>query len=360
MTDKRAVVALALLAVVVLACGRPRATAHPEPTLTPGPTTAAAGATQLLAISTVPRLIPAPTAQDRLDAANLVRRAGAQATFESATWSSVDTPAGYDQLQQSLRGADTFGYQTLLNLKVIDTTALAVPARLAHQSLDSAATESAFHALIDRLRPSLHSVRYLAIGNEVDVYLSAHPSAWDSYLRFYTDAVAYVHATVPDVLVGVTSTFDGARLGTAAQVAALNRVSDVEILTYYPLGPHFSPRPPSTAAGDIAQMLTIAGPNPLVLQEVGYPSDPRLASSEPAQAAFVTNVMAAWRQAGARIPMLNWFALHDFTADICDQFSVYYLQPHDTNFRAYLCSLGLRHADGTAKPAWTALQNRPR
>jgi hypothetical protein len=349
---RRSALLIAVLAALVLACGQPRpvATAPAPPPVT---VTAGTAGGQLLAISTVPRLQPPPAAPDYLTALDEVRQAGATASFESATWSDADQPAGFAKLTDAVESAHRRGQIVLLNLKVIDTTVLAVPADLARRPIDQLTTR--FHALVDRLQPHLAGVRYLAVGNEVDVYLSAHPQAWNAYLSFLTDAAAYVHRKLPGVAVGVTSTFDGARGASAAEVARLNTVTDVEILTYYPLGARFVPRPPATAGADLDQMLTIAGRKPLVLQEVGYPSAAQLASSEQAQAAFVTAVTTAWHRAGDRIPLLNWFALGDFTPQICDEFSLYYLQPHDVNFRAYLCSLGLRRVDGTPKPAWTAL-----
>jgi hypothetical protein len=125
-------------------------------------------------------------------------------------------------------------------------------------------------------------------------------------------------------------------------------------MTYYPLGARFVPRPPDTANADIAQMVSMAAGRPLVLQEVGYPSSTRLSSSEGVQAEFATRVMAAWHAAGPKIPLLNWFALHDLTTEVCDTFTRYYALPGDANFAAYLCTLGLRRADDAPKPSWQA------
>jgi len=308
----------------------------------------------VLGISAVPRLQPPPGLQDYLDAAALVRDAGARAGFESATWSDLDTPAGRSKLTDAVGSAAGRANAVLLTIKVIDTTVKAVPSDLAGSTFDSAALVGRFHALLDQLRPALAGkLRYLSIGNEVDVYLGAHPEAMEPYRRFLADAVGYAHTLFPGVLVGVTSTYDGAR-----RVSTLNDLTDVVVLTYYPLGPRFVPRPPSTAAPDLAAMLELAGDRPLVLQEVGYPSDPVLSSSEQRQAEFVTAILAAWKAAGARVPMLNWFALGDFTTQLCDQLTGYYGLGGDRNFGAYLCSLGLRRVDGTPKAGWQALLDR--
>ena len=58
---------------------------------------------------------------------------------------------------------------------------------------------------------------------------------------------------------------------------------------------------------------------------------------------------------GEAIPFLNYFLLHDFTAAMCDEMLVYYGLP-DEDFKAFLCTLGLRRADGTPKAGWEALR----
>jgi hypothetical protein len=54
------------------------------------------------------------------------------------------------------------------------------------------------------------------------------------------------------------------------------------------------------------------------------------------------------------MPFLNFFLMHDFSQSMCDQFAVYYGDPNDAAFKAYLCSIGLRSNDGVAKKGWTA------
>jgi hypothetical protein len=90
---------------------------------------------------------------------------------------------------------------------------------------------------------------------------------------------------------------------------------------------------------------------PVLLQEVGYPSSDVLHSSEAEQVEFVQNVFAAWKSAGDSIPYLNYFLLHDFNEALCGALEGYY-GLRNPNFHAYLCTLGLRQANGTPKLAW--------
>jgi hypothetical protein len=348
-------VALLLAACLAAACGSRPASGHPASMPSSG--APAAARDRQFAISMVPRLQPAPGLQDYVAAADLAAGAGVSADYQSVSWNDLEQPGGLKKVRDDLAYAGSArGWDLLLGIKVLDTTVKSTPDDLRGTSFASPQMRQRFHALVDSLKPVLdRHVRYLSIGNEVDAYLSAHPDQWDAYRAFYADAVAYVHAALPGIRVGVTAIFDNARGPARKGVAALEQLSDVVIFTYYPLGDRFVPRPPDTAAADVDEMLRLAGGRPLLLQEVGYPSSAQLSSSEVAQAAFVRNVVEAWRRAGPRIPLLNWFALHDLTQAMCGQLGAYYGLPGQASFEAYLCSLGLRRVDGRPKLAWQAL-----
>lgn len=313
-----------------------------------------------LSMAIVPRLDPTPTIFDILAAYDLAQIAGVTGTVVAYPWSTLEkSPGQYDLtdlVNQATYSNASRGMTLLLEIQVINTNVRETPADLASDSFDDPAVEARFHALIDALAPVLDMTTYLAIGNEVDSYLSAHPDQWASYTRFYENALAYVHSVAPNVKVGVTTTFVGDDAGAIANTETLNAKSDVFIMTYYPLGSGFQTNPPSVAASDIETMLGFAGSKPLVLQEVGYPTSTLLGSTEEAQAEFMQNVFEEWRRHPWRIPFLSIFALHDLTPDLCQSAAQYYGAPDDQNLQAFLCSLGLRRANGDPKPAWTVVQ----
>ncbi|MGS0757875.1 hypothetical protein ACVBEH_26310, partial [Roseateles sp. GG27B] len=105
------------------------------------------------------------------------------------------------------------------------------------------------------------------------------------------------------------------------------------------------------------QFLAFSGSKPLVFQEVGFPSAAGNLSSEPLQASFIHQLFTAWELAGTRIPYLNVFALHDFTPAMCADLAAHYQRPGITSFQDYLCTLGLRHADGSVKESWQAVKD---
>ncbi|MBM3225923.1 MAG: hypothetical protein FJZ47_19300 [Candidatus Tectomicrobia bacterium] len=271
------------------------------------------------------------------------------------TWSALEpTPQRYalDQIREAIAFFTARRINIYLGIQLINTVKRETPSDLLTVPFDAAQIRARFRALLDRLQPLLTAnVKYLAIGNEVDVYLEAHPAEWATYQIFYEDGLAYVHQKFPSLLVGVAATYDGASGASQAQLARLNTQSDVVIYTYYPLRADFQVHSPQAPRTDFPHMLTLAAGKPVVLQEVGFPSDPLNGSSEAMEAEFVTHVLTAWRAAGARMPFLSYFLEHDFDNDTCDLLLSYYELP-DQAFKAYLCSLGLRRADGSAKPAW--------
>lgn len=313
---------------------------------------------RVLGVYPNPTEVPPPIPQDYVNAVNLVYGAGARGIIETQTWSSMEPSAGQyalQNLQNDLNFEASKGLQTYLGIQVINTVPKAVPPDLVGVSWDDPLMKSRFHALLDAIKPLLTShVAYISIGNEVDVYLSAHPTEWTAYQSFYEDALVYIHQTMPGVRVGVTATYGGASGPAQANMTALNSTSDIWIFTYYPLGPGFVPNSPQSPLTDFPTMLTLAGTKQVVLQEVGYPSSSVISSSEANQAAFVTQSFQAWQDSGQRIAFLSFFTLHDLTPTICAQMNAYYQTPPDPAFQAYVCSLGLRHEDDTLKPAWSA------
>jgi hypothetical protein len=294
--------------------------------------------------------------------------AGARGQMSTYHWADLEpNQSGYNadkfnELEQALAYAQSKGLTQFIGIQMINTNVLEMPGDLATLPFDTAVVKRRFHALLDKIiKPHVGRIRYLSLGNEVDVYLRANPVAWPQYLNFYQDAVSYAKSLDPSLLVGVTATASGAIVESRSNVQALNAFSDVVILTYYPLdfnsGARVTVHDPAVVASDFKQMLDVAGGKPLVLQEVGYPASAVIGGSEDKQSAFVTQVFAAWQDAGGRIPFLTYFLLHDIPSSWCDAFVVKYGATALPGFKEYLCTLGLIQVDGTQRPAWPTLIN---
>jgi hypothetical protein len=326
-----------------------------------------------LSISITPQTVPSPTTPAQMDAAysaafDLAYGAGARGQSLSFTWKEIEpADTGYDpqqqvQLADALSVAQAKGMTQYVGIQLINTNIKELPADLAGLPFDDARVVARFRALLDEVvGKNRGRLRYLSIGNEVDAYLTDHPAEVPAYQTFYQAAVSHAHTLDPALQVGVTGSSDAVLSGNAARAGLLqqlNAVSDVVMLTYYPLQTSSSAvtvRPASVVASDFASLLGFAGSKPLVLQEVGYPASPVNGSSEAAQAEFVRNVFTAWQANGDRIPFLNVFVLHDFTAATCDSLVAYYHIANPAPSKAFFCSLGLRKTDGSPRAAWQAL-----
>lgn len=316
---------------------------------------------RVLSISTIPQLEPYPLTDSDFSkvftsAVELVANAGVTGNVYTQHWNEIEPTKGRYKLDDLKNTVDYLGrvkgFDLFFGIQVINTVTREVPDDLKDVSFDSEQMKERFHALIDAITPNLEAhVRYISIGNEVDQYLEDN-NEWTTYTVFYDDAVAYIHKVLPHIKVGVTVGFDGLTKAWLKQIQALNKVSDVIIVTYYPLNPDFTVQRPDAPLTDFPLMLQQTNNRPLLIQEIGYPASQKLNSSEQLQAQFVQNVFTAWADTGNQVPFVNFFLLHDFTKAMCNQFLIYYGLPNSSSFYEYLCTLGLRQANGIPRQAW--------
>jgi len=319
---------------------------------------------RVLSLTPIPQLSPPPAGPEELrevflQAVDLAQGAGAGGLYLAWSWGDLEPSPGRFDLDDLTQTVDYLGEKRglsmLLTLHVINTSAKETPADLRSEPFDSPRMKRRFHALLDALLPHLNRhVLYLSVGNEVDEYLS-RSHGWAAYQDFYEDAVAYVHSRAPGLKVGVTSTFAGAKFKCPREVAALNAASDVFVLTYYAVDERFLAKSSRSPLDDLPLAVSLAGGRPLILQEVGYPSSAAAGSSERRQADFISNVFAAWRSA-ANIPYLNFSLMHDYTRARCSVLPEFYGMAGNAEFEAFLCSIGLREANGRPKLGWSVLR----
>lgn len=291
-----------------------------------------------------------------------IHAAGARGAQTAAPWSSLNpTGTNYDltMIDNPLFGLNAlagYGFSSILvNLPAVAITSRTMPADIAALPFNDARVKARYRALIDQVTPHLNaSVQYVSLGNEVDTYLSTHPTEWAQYKELIDDARTYIRSLKPNIKVGVTTTFEGATSTHTANVASLNANMDVVILTYYPINSGtFVPRHPSTVDADMTAMVNIADGKPLVVQEWGYPSSASLSSSRQMQADFIANTFSSWKQHGSgRIPFISFFKRREWNTAHCETLSG---QTAGQRFYEFLCSLGLLNNDGTQKTAYPIL-----
>jgi hypothetical protein len=315
-------------------------------------------------ISPFPQSDQGVTMQSFLAGIDLLGEAGANAQVITKTWHELERTPGTLELED-LRGGLDYSIQKKLTpyvgIQMINTLVKDVPDDLRAVPFDDPRMLDRFTQLLTRIAPLLRGrVPYLSLGNEVDVYLEKHPEETAPLMAFLDKSIALTHVLLPGVQIGVTGTHEGLLKGRVPLLTQLNQHTDVVILTYYPSADdsgHISG--PETVPADFARMLQFSGAKPLLLQEVGYPTSPLVGGSESKQAAFMENIFVAWLRAGVRIPLLNIFALHDFSPDFCASFLSYYQFGQSEIMGAFLCTLGLRDMHGQPKQAWkTIMENK--
>ncbi len=280
------------------------------------------------------------------------------AGFDGADWPAV-TNAFFAQVD----------CQVTLVLRPVDTTGPTYPAGVPTTPLDHPDAVTAFGALVDSLwvrMPDLRAgdrIGAILVGNEVDAYLGTDAGLWAQYGRFLAAARARILARdwgAAPPLVSCTIMSGGARDPDvrALYVQHVLPHCDQVAINYYPLDTDFTMRPPDDVAADLTRLAGWFPDHTIRLQECGYPSGSGAGSSEAAQAAFIDAVFAAWDQLAVRIVHIDFTWQHDVSDATADAWVSEYGMAghlHAAAFRSYLRTLGLRHHDGTAKPAWQRL-----
>jgi len=287
-----------------------------------------------------------------------VKAMGTDLQFVSVSWRDLEPKPGeynWKPILDSAQGLAKVGYHEIVTIKTIDTNQRNLPDDLKTKAFDDPKVISRFRALLAALIPQLpKQVHQISLGNEVDAYLAEHPAETEAFARLMAIGEKEGRRLRPGLGVGVTTTFNGMR-DRPDIVRRVNAGTDCMFITYYPLKPDFTVQPVSVVPADFAGMLHTAGAKPLVLQEIGYPADTLLNSSDALQAQFIDAVFAQIAKHRAKIAVANFFILYDLNKSQLETFTAYYGLP-DARFRAYLGTLGLKRANGTPRPAWARFE----
>ena len=275
-------------------------------------------------------------------------------------WDDIEPAKGqYKDPQDNLAAAKAFysaeGIKVALSVSPLDTNIDRVPADLKGKPMNDPAVIDRYNAMMDNVLSKLDGVTLqdVSVGNEVDVSLGNNDTKWQQYTDFYNAARAHLKAEHPDLKIGVKATFYGLTRDNVEHLRTLNENSDVILVTYYPLNPDFTVRDPSAVKGDFDKICSLYPGKEIYFLELGYPTSPLLNSSDEKQAEFVRQTFAAWDGHKDRIKLVNFVYMHDIPKSSVDKMTGYY-GLNDPKFAAYLGTLGLRTADGTDRPAWTA------
>jgi len=202
------------------------------------------------------------------------------------------------------------------------------------------------------------TVKYLVIGNEIDIYLYQHPDQASDF-GVLVEAVANAN----DVPVGTEVAIHSVVQNTCESLAQKALAGDIVFYTFYPMGGNFSfGGDPQKVDEYFAAMFDLAGDRKIGVVETSWSSSQSLESSEDMQAAYVREVFRILKENKSRIEFLLWITLHDSTPEECRKAAEFFvtgvadeiLDDIETmaRFSDFMCFIGLRRTDGTPKPAW--------
>jgi hypothetical protein len=300
--------------------------------------------------------------QTKTDLFKMTVDAGVTHVYIHPIWNAVEVQQGsydFSDLDFQAQLADQANLPISLNVRVIDTSIRAVPNAYSSLAFDDPLMAQALINLLQNMAPHLRGrVRWLALGNEVDNYLAAHPEDIGPYATLIANVMPTARSLFPGVQISVNFTYNATPYLNSV-FSPVSALGDFFSYTYYPLNADFTFRDPSVAGQEIAQMVLAAGDKPVLFQEIGYASSTVLNSSESMQAAFLQNVFTALRFYAGKIVAANFVWLSDLPPSMVDQLTAYYGQGA-TNFREFLSTLGYVDTTGRAKPAWLVFkQNAP-
>ncbi|MBA4079366.1 MAG: hypothetical protein C0508_30335, partial [Cyanobacteria bacterium PR.023] len=260
------------------------------------------------------------TPKDQTNAMKMCVDAGVSGIFYGGTWADLEPSKGtysLTQLGKTLKYAPKL--KRFLGVQVFDITTKNMPSDLTKAKLDSPKVVSRFGQLLSRLKKTTGgNIAYFSIGNEADVYLAKHPKEVDSFMKFFALAKKEVVKTFPGCKVGITLRAENLLNGKepSAMAQKLLDESDVLMFNYYPME-NYKPKKPQQVEQDMETLAKIANGKSIVFQEIGYPSSPRLGSSDKNQAEFMELAFKELRK-NPQFEFANFFALHDLTPAICD------------------------------------------
>lgn len=285
---------------------------------------------------------------------------GATSVTQLITWSMIEpSPNVYSTavLQPTNTLLPQSGLSLSLMIAVINTSLRDMPSDLNTLAFDDPKVIARFETMLDQVFAAIPNVELvsLGIGNEIDGYLTTS-TQWTQYANFYATVSAYARSKRSGLKVGVQGTLYG-MLANKAAFQALGNVSDVFLVSYYPLNSDSTVKDPSVVNGDLNNLAAAFSSKPIQIREAGYPTGSVVNSSVDLQASFVNNLFAAWDQQASNIQYLCVTRLKDKTdAEIANDSQYYGIT--DPRILNFIQTLGLRTSDGTNKPAMSALSTQ--
>jgi hypothetical protein len=312
-----------------------------------------------------------PQGTDIFQAQNFLTANGMNLFVNIVPWSELEKSPGQYDMNDAIVAPMTLVYPehpykgVLLVIPVIDSKITLFPTDLQNDSFNDPAVVQRFLAMLHAIaeQPSSKNITYILLGNEVDLYLSAHPDELSSFMALLKASIDQLHQDLPGVKVGTIITFQGLQKNLQL-FHTLTEYSDFIDYTYYP-SEHLAPgpggnqevqmEPVSEVPADLNKMAQAAGIKQFGFTEIGYPASPIVGSSPQQQADFVQTVFDTLNQYRLknRIAFINWAEFADYAPSFCQSYADQQGFINTSGNCAFLQSLGLRtYADNQPREAW--------
>lgn len=281
--------------------------------------------------------------------------------FDEGNWAHVEiAPFTYDWPEWLTETAQAAGTTGLVPIYALQTPVnmhmrWEVPADLAGLAFDDDRMVERLAAFVCAFADHVSiGDGLLSIGNEINTYFAAAPSARSPFLRMWRRVRGRVKDRHPGVRIGTTFTA-GDRTGLLGE---MRDYLDWIGMTCYAFGRDpFGGEPyrPTWSARRVDEMLAVAGGVPIVITEFAMPTSPLLGGSEELQSDFLRTFVAALRSHPGSFIAAMWWVMHDLDRAHAEQLtaSVFGNLPGGVSqtpeFREYLRTLGLFDRDGQPK-----------
>ncbi|GAB4160872.1 MAG: hypothetical protein Fur003_4320 [Candidatus Dojkabacteria bacterium] len=219
--------------------------------------------------------------------------------------------------------------------------------------------------LIDVVKSLLKAhpeIKYLAIGNEVNLFYEKEPAKFELFVKDYKEVYKEIKKAYPNVKVYTTFNYEsligkgslfGADVSHKSQLALLNQfkgsIDLIGITTY----PYFDYKTPSEIPADYFAALKDFSDKPIVITETGWLSretygtkysaisEMGLAGSQKEQSEYVEWLNSAAQK--NKIEFINWIYLNDIVA---------WEEGTDPEKYVLFDSIGLHTHSGASKMSW--------
>lgn len=297
------------------------------------------------------------------------RQAGIQATHSYISWGQIEDADGTYNWSFSDLLLDTQALEGLRISLVIEFIHSSVPGEVPDDLAGRAFDDPEYIARAADFATAVaerygDQIDYLAIGNEVNIYLQSNPADLEPYLAAFSTIRRAVRIARPDLPVGTVIAFHDVMNRDNWGIIDAFKDGDFLAYTYYPHDPGFRYDIATDGFNAVLEnMLQASEEVPFIVVENGFSSSAELGSDEGRQARYVGDSFTALAAHRSDFNWHVWFSFHDMSPRACNELALSFVpgasDDLDTSawndFNEYLCSLGLKNNDGSPKQGWETL-----